>query len=71
MPLTAPQSSYISKEILACLKRYWGYTQFRPWQAETILAILPSGPRKIIDFEEVSVNLISTIIKEECDDKAI
>ena len=33
-------TTYIPREMLACLKRYWGYTQFRPWQAETILAIL-------------------------------
>jgi superfamily II DNA helicase RecQ len=35
-----PQPNYISKEMFACLKRYWGYTQFRPWQEDTILAIL-------------------------------
>jgi superfamily II DNA helicase RecQ len=35
-----PSSTYIPTEMLACLKRYWGYTRFRPWQEETILAIL-------------------------------
>ena len=61
MPTKTPTpSAYISKEMLACLKRYWGYTQFRPWQAETILAILderetltilPTGGGKSLCFQ--------------------
>ncbi|MDI6758233.1 MAG: hypothetical protein QMD94_00940 [Candidatus Omnitrophota bacterium] len=31
---------YISHEMFACLKRHWGYEQFRPWQEDTILAVL-------------------------------
>ena len=50
----------ISKEMLACLKRYWGYTQFRPWQEDTILAVLderdsltvlPTGGGKSLCFQ--------------------
>jgi len=53
-------SNYISKEMSACLKRYWGYTQFRPWQEDTILAILderetltilPTGGGKSLCFQ--------------------
>jgi len=55
-----PQTNYISGEMFACLKRYWGYTQFRPWQEETILAILdeqetltilPTGGGKSLCFQ--------------------
>ena len=51
---------YISNEMLDCLKRYWGYTQFRPWQEDTILAILderdsltvlPTGGGKSLCFQ--------------------
>ena len=44
----------------ACLKRYWGYEQFRPWQEDTILAImddretltiLPTGGGKSLCFQ--------------------
>ena len=54
------QSNYISHEMFACLKRYWGYTQFRPWQEDTILAILderetltilPTGGGKSLCFQ--------------------
>ena len=57
MPTT---TNYISKEMSACLKRYWGYTQFRPWQEDTILAILderetltilPTGGGKSLCFQ--------------------
>ena len=34
------KNNHISEEMYACLKRYWGYEQFRPWQEDTILAIL-------------------------------
>lgn len=43
-----------------CLKRYWGYEQFRPWQEDTILAILdecetltilPTGGGKSLCFQ--------------------
>ena len=34
------QRGYVSGEMLACLRRYWGYSGFRPWQEETILAIM-------------------------------
>lgn len=46
--------------MLACLKRYWGYEQFRPWQEDTILAILdeqetltilPTGGGKSLCFQ--------------------
>jgi len=55
-----PQTNYISNEMFACLKRYWGYTQFRPWQENTILAILceresltilPTGGGKSLCFQ--------------------
>jgi superfamily II DNA/RNA helicase len=55
-----PPSIYIPQEMLACLKRYWGYTRFRPWQEETILAILddqesltilPTGGGKSLCFQ--------------------
>ncbi len=51
---------YISHEMLGCLKRYWGYTQFRPWQEDTILAVLderdsltvlPTGGGKSLCFQ--------------------
>ena len=51
---------YISKEMLDCLKRYWGYAQFRPWQEDTILAVLegrdsltvlPTGGGKSLCFQ--------------------
>ena len=51
---------YISKEMLVCLKQYWGYTQFRPWQEDTILAVLderdsltvlPTGGGKSLCFQ--------------------
>ncbi len=51
---------YISKEMFACLKRYWGYEQFRPWQEDTILAVLderdsltvlPTGGGKSLCFQ--------------------
>ena len=62
MPTTpnTTTANYIPREMLACLKRYWGYTQFRPWQAETILAILderetltilPTGGGKSLCFQ--------------------
>jgi len=44
----------------ACLKRYWGYSQFRPWQEDTVLAILderetltilPTGGGKSLCFQ--------------------
>lgn len=50
----------ISEEMLGCLKRYWGYTQFRPWQEDTILAVLderdsltvlPTGGGKSLCFQ--------------------
>jgi len=55
-----PQTNYISNEMFACLKRYWGYIQFRPWQEDTILAILdeqetltilPTGGGKSLCFQ--------------------
>ncbi len=51
---------YISKEMLDCLKRFWGYTRFRPWQEDTILAVLddrdsltvlPTGGGKSLCFQ--------------------
>ncbi len=50
----------ISEEMLICLKRYWGYMQFRPWQEDTILAVLderdsltvlPTGGGKSLCFQ--------------------
>jgi len=50
----------ISEEMLVCLKRYWGYTQFRPWQEDTIFAVtdgrdsltvLPTGGGKSLCFQ--------------------
>jgi ATP-dependent DNA helicase RecQ len=55
-----PQTNYISNEMSVCLKRYWGFTQFRPWQEDTILAILderetltilPTGGGKSLCFQ--------------------
>ena len=52
--------THISGEMYACLKRYWGYEQFRPWQEDTILAILdgretltilPTGGGKSLCFQ--------------------
>ncbi|MFH0855971.1 MAG: RecQ family ATP-dependent DNA helicase, partial [Candidatus Omnitrophota bacterium] len=54
------QTNRISNEMSACLKRYWGYTRFRPWQEDTILAIfdeqetltiLPTGGGKSLCFQ--------------------
>jgi ATP-dependent DNA helicase RecQ len=54
------EDKYISGEMYACLKRYWGYTSFRPWQEDTILAILdgrdsltvlPTGGGKSLCFQ--------------------
>ena len=54
------KDKYISKEMFSCLKRYWGFSQFRPWQEETILAILedqesltvlPTGGGKSLCFQ--------------------
>ena len=51
---------YSSEAVYACLKRYWGYTEFRPWQKETIrailgeresLTILPTGGGKSLCFQ--------------------
>ncbi len=52
--------NYISGEMYACLKRYWGYTSFRPWQEDTIahvlddkdsLTVLPTGGGKSLCFQ--------------------
>ena len=54
------EDTYISNEMYGCLKRYWGYTEFRPWQEETILSILdnrdsltvlPTGGGKSLCFQ--------------------
>ena len=54
------KNKHISGEMYACLKRYWGYEQFRPWQEDTILAILeeretltilPTGGGKSLCFQ--------------------
>ena len=54
------RDKYISNEMYGCLKRYWGYTEFRPWQEETILAVLdnrdsltvlPTGGGKSLCFQ--------------------
>ena len=54
------ERKYISKEMYACLKRFWGYEQFRLWQEDTILAILderesltilPTGGGKSLCFQ--------------------
>ena len=51
---------YSSEAVYACLKRYWGYAEFRPWQKETIrvilgeresLTILPTGGGKSLCFQ--------------------
>ncbi|MFH0828420.1 MAG: DNA helicase RecQ [Candidatus Omnitrophota bacterium] len=53
-------NKYISGEMAACLKRYWGYERFRPWQEDTILSILderetltilPTGGGKSLCFQ--------------------
>jgi len=54
------EDKYISQEMSVCLKRYWGYSSFRPWQEDTILAILdnqdsltvlPTGGGKSLCFQ--------------------
>ncbi len=54
------EDKYISAEMSACLKHYWGYSSFRPWQEDTILAILdnqdsftvlPTGGGKSLCFQ--------------------
>ncbi len=54
------KNKHISGEMYACLKRYWGYEQFRPWQEDTIMAILeeretltilPTGGGKSLCFQ--------------------
>ena len=54
------KNNHISGEMYACLKRYWGYEQFRPWQEDTIMAILeeretltilPTGGGKSLCFQ--------------------
>lgn len=51
---------YISARISACLKQFWGYEQFRPWQEDTIfsvlderdsLTVLPTGGGKSLCFQ--------------------
>ncbi len=53
-------TKYISGDMLGCLKKYWGYDGFRPWQEETVLAILedretltvlPTGGGKSLCFQ--------------------
>lgn len=53
-------TKYISGDMLGCLKKYWGYAGFRPWQEETILSILddretltvlPTGGGKSLCFQ--------------------
>ena len=39
------EKTYSSESVFACLKRYWGYAEFRSWQKETIRAIL--GEREL------------------------
>jgi len=54
------EDKYISAEMFGCLKRYWGYSSFRPWQEDTILAVLdnqdsltvlPTGGGKSLCFQ--------------------
>lgn len=54
------KDTYISGEMSGCLKRYWGYEEFRPWQEETILSVLnnrdsltvlPTGGGKSLCFQ--------------------
>ena len=56
----AEVDTYISREMVGCLKRYWGYDKFRPWQEETILSVLngrdsltvlPTGGGKSLCFQ--------------------
>lgn len=51
---------YSSETVYGCLKKYWGYTEFRPWQKETIravlndresLTVLPTGGGKSLCFQ--------------------
>jgi ATP-dependent DNA helicase RecQ len=50
----------ISGDMIGCLKRYWGYDSFRPWQEKTVhaimegretLTILPTGGGKSLCFQ--------------------
>lgn len=59
-PILHMTERYISNEMMGCLKRYWGYAQFRPWQEDTILAVLderdsltvlPTGGGKSLCFQ--------------------
>ena len=54
------KSEDVSNGMYACLKRYWGFSEFRPWQEETILAVLdnrdsltvlPTGGGKSLCFQ--------------------
>ena len=54
------EGDFLAGEMLGCLKRYWGYTEFRPWQEETILSVmdnrdsltvLPTGGGKSLCFQ--------------------
>ena len=58
--MIAEKDTYISGEMAGCLKRYWGYDEFRPWQEETILSVLnnrdsltvlPTGGGKSLCFQ--------------------
>ncbi len=50
----------VPRDMLGCLKQYWGYDEFRPWQEKTVLAImegretltiLPTGGGKSLCFQ--------------------
>ena len=58
-PTTTTPSAYISHEMLACLKRYWGYTQFRPCQAETIKEVYMDRAVKIVS---ISIIFVSSLL---------
>ncbi|MBU4414772.1 MAG: RecQ family ATP-dependent DNA helicase [Proteobacteria bacterium] len=54
------ENKYISNEMQECLKRYWGYSRFHPWQEDSIFAILderesvtilPTGGGKSLCFQ--------------------